>query len=100
MNAVFCIESEIAQFHGCFFVIKAYNVARNTMARRSLQSILLNKRLRRHGEKPDGWTFFLLPPLLLAAVFFCCNMAAKDGKRSSKPAAVKKAAPDKEKESK
>lgn len=71
-------------------------MARNTMARRSLQSIIRNKRLRRHGEKPDGWTFFLLPPLLLSAVFFCCNMAAKDGKRSSKPAAVKKAAPDKE----
>lgn len=96
----FCREAEIAQFHGCFFAIKAYNVARNTMARRSLQSIIRNKRLRRHGEKPDGWTFFLLPPLLLAAVFFCCNMAAKDGKRSSKPAAVKKAAPDKETETK
>ena len=75
-------------------------MARNTMARRSLQSIIRNKRLRRQGEKPDGWTFFLLPPLLLAAVFFCCNMAAKDGKRSSKPAAAKKVVPAKEKESK
>lgn len=71
-------------------------MARNTMACRSLQSIIRNKRLRRHGEKPDGWTFFLLPPLLLAAVFFYCNISAKDGKRTSKPAAVKKAAPDKE----
>ena len=66
------------------------------MARRSLQSIIQNKRLKRHGEKPDGWTFFLLPPMLLAAVFFFCNMSAKEGKRSSKPAAEKKVEPKKE----
>lgn len=94
----FCLNEEITQFHCCNLFIKAYNGARNIMARRSLQSIILNKRLRRHGEKPDGWTFFLLPPLLLAAVFFCCSMAAKDGKRTSGPAAVKKAASDKENE--
>ncbi len=63
----------------------------DTMARRSLQSILLNNRLERHSEKPDGWTFFLLPPLLIFAVFFFCSVSAKDGKHSAKPAAVKKA---------
>lgn len=62
----------------------------DTMARRSLQSILLNKRLERHSEKPDGWTFFLLPPLLIFAVFFFCSVSAKDGKHASKPAAAEK----------
>ena len=61
------------------------------MARRSLQNIILNNRLERHSEKPDGWTFFLLPPLLIFAVFFFCSVSAKDGKHASKPSAVKKA---------
>ncbi len=65
------------------------------MARHSLQSIVLNKRLRRHGEKPDGWMFFLLPPLLLAAVFIFCSVSSGNGRKSAKPAAAKKAEAEK-----
>ena len=94
VTLIFCCDNEIAQFHSCFFVIKAYNVARSTMATRPLQNNTSYSQLRRnYGEKPDGWMFFVLPPALLALVFIICAMASEPAASGAPAARAEKTPP-------